>query len=137
MKRRLTARDLRFLSRQRVVRVATADGRGTPWAVPVCHAVDGGVVYFGSGKDGVKVRNIARTRKVALVADRYSDDWGRLRGLALVGRAAIFSRGPVFERGVRLLYRKYPQYRKQAPLDPSDSVIVRVTPTRAMSWGEQ
>lgn len=134
MRRRLTAKDLGFLARERVIRVATADRRGTPWVVPVCHAVERGIIYFGSGRQGVKVRNIEKTRRVALVADRYHDNWRRLRGLVVVGRAEIVRRGPEFARGVRLLYAKYPQYPKVAALDPRDSVIVRVTPNRVMSW---
>jgi hypothetical protein len=33
------------------------------------------------------------------------------------------------------LYRKYPQYPREAAISPSDSVVVEVTPTRVFSWG--
>jgi PPOX class probable F420-dependent enzyme len=135
MRRRgLTRREARFLARERVVRLATAGRDGTPWVVPVCHAVAGGRIYIGSDQDGRKVRYITRTRRAALVADRYVDSWRGLRGVALVGRAEVFARGPAFTRGVRLLYRKYRQYARVAALEPDDSVIVRVTPTHVMSW---
>jgi nitroimidazol reductase NimA-like FMN-containing flavoprotein (pyridoxamine 5'-phosphate oxidase superfamily) len=134
MKRRLSSKDLAFLARERVVRVAATGRDGWPWVVPVCHAIEGGAVYFGSDKNGLKVRNIARTRRAAVVADRYRDTWRGLRGVALAGPARIFSRGPEFERGVRLLYRKYRQYERVAGLEAGDSVIIRVTPQRVMSW---
>lgn len=134
-RRRLTPREVRFVARERVARVATAARNGRPHVVPVCHALERGQLYFGSDKNGLKVRNIARTRRAAVVVDRYSESWGRLRGVSLTGRAEIFPRGPVFELGRRLLYRKYRQYERQAALDPSDSVVVRVTPTHVLSWG--
>jgi len=134
MTRRPSSADLRFLARERVVRLATADRRGTPWVVPVCHAVEDGRIYVGTAAGGLKVENIRRTGRAALVADRYRDSWRGLRGVAVTGRAQVFERGPVFERGVRLLYRKYRQYRRHAALEPGESVIVRVTPGRALSW---
>jgi PPOX class probable F420-dependent enzyme len=136
MKRwKLRSREATFLARERVIRVATDTRGGQTHVVPVCHALERGRIYFGSGKKGLKVRNIVHTRRAALVVDRYSESWGRLRGVAVAGRAEVFGRGPVFELGRRLLYRKYPQYEKEAALDPSDSVVVRVTPTHVMSWG--
>ena len=134
MKQRLSAKDLAFLTRERVIRVATTAPNGWPWVVPVCHAVEGRALYFGSDKKGLKVRNIARTRRAAVLADRYRDSWRGLRGVVLVGPARIFSHGPEFERGVQLLYRKYRQYSRVAALDAGESVIVRITPRRIMSW---
>jgi nitroimidazol reductase NimA-like FMN-containing flavoprotein (pyridoxamine 5'-phosphate oxidase superfamily) len=134
-RRRLTSREARFVARERVVRVATAGRDRRPHVVPVCHVLERGRFYFGSDKRGLKVRNVIRTRWAALVADRYTERWSGLRGVSVVGRAEVFARGPVFELGRRLLYRKYRQYETQAALDPSDSVVVRVTPTHVMSWG--
>lgn len=135
MRRRMLSREeLRFLARERVVRLATATRDGTPWVVPVCHAVAAGRIYVGSAATGRKVANIRGTGKVSLVADRYTERWTALRGVALIGRAEVFTRGPVFERGRRLLYRKYPQYAREAPLKPGDSVILRITPLHVTSW---
>jgi PPOX class probable F420-dependent enzyme len=133
-RRGLRPKEARFLARERVIRVATCGRDGTPWVVPVCHAVEDRVIYFGSDKNGRKVRNIAATKRVSLVADRYTDNWNRLRGVAVVGRGAILAKGPAFDHAVRLLYRKYPQYPKVAALEPGDAVIIRVTPTHVMSW---
>jgi nitroimidazol reductase NimA-like FMN-containing flavoprotein (pyridoxamine 5'-phosphate oxidase superfamily) len=133
-RRRLTRDEARFLVRERVIRVATADRNGTPWVVPVCHALDRGLVYFGSDATGRKIDNLRGRRRLALVADRYRDSWRGLRGLALVGRAELFTEGPVFEHGRRLLYGKYRQYAKTAALEPRESVIVRVRPSEVTSW---
>lgn len=44
-------------------------------------------------------------------------------------------RGPEFRRLRDLLYQKYPQYPEEAALEPSDSVIIEVTPTHVFPWG--
>jgi len=132
-RRGLTRKEAAFLQRERVVRVATAGPDG-PHVVPVCHVVHQGVIYFGSDRNGLKVRHIARTRRAALVADRYSENWGRLRGVSVRGRADILRAGPAFTRARALLYRKYPQYERQAALEPEESVIVRVRPTHVLAW---
>lgn len=135
MKRRaLTPRERKFLEGERVVRVATAAADRTPHVVPVCHAVDRNAIYFASEAGNRKIRNIGRRGRVSLVADRYAENWRRLRGVVVTGTAQVFASGPEFERGRRLLYKKYPQYEKVAALEPGESVVVRVTPTHVQSW---
>jgi hypothetical protein len=36
---------------------------------------------------------------------------------------------------MKMLYTKYPQYRREAALGPSDSVVVEVTPKTVFTWG--
>lgn len=118
----------------RVCRLSTADRRGVPHCVPVCPAFDGKKIYFGSEKRAKKVRNIIGNPAVAVVFDDYSEGWSWLRGLMVQGEARIIDRA-AFRRIRRLLYEKYPQYRKEAPLGEKDSVIVEITPRRSFSWG--
>jgi nitroimidazol reductase NimA-like FMN-containing flavoprotein (pyridoxamine 5'-phosphate oxidase superfamily) len=133
---RLSKAVAEFVTWERVCRVATAGAAGIPHAVPVCHVLAGGKLYFGSGDDGRKVKNIAENPNVTVVIDAYSDTWSLLRGVMIQGRAsAIIERGPRFRRVRDLLYRKYPQYPRDAALSPSDSVIVEVTPARVFAWG--
>jgi nitroimidazol reductase NimA-like FMN-containing flavoprotein (pyridoxamine 5'-phosphate oxidase superfamily) len=101
----------------------------------VCHALSGGKLLIASGDNARKVKNIAENARVTVVVDAYSDTWSTLRGVMIQGRARLIERGPRFRRGRDLLYRKYPQYPKEAALSPSDSVIIEVTPTRVFSWG--
>src|SRR5262249_41871943 len=124
-----------FIRWERVCRVATSGAAGMPHAVPVCHALRGGKIYFGSGDDGRKVKNLTENPQVTVTIDAYSEEWSALRGVMVQGRANIIARGPGFRRARDLLYEKYPQYPREAALSPSDSVIVEVTPTRVFSWG--
>lgn len=120
---------------ERVCRVATAGRSGVPHLVPVCHVLHGGKIYFGSGDDGRKVKNLKENPHVTVTVDCYSEAWGNLKGVMVQGRARVIERGARFRQARALLYKKYPQYPREAALDPSDSVVIEVTPTRVFSWG--
>lgn len=124
-----------FIARERVCRFATSGAAAMPHVVPVCHVLDRGRIYIGSGDTGRKVENIRENPRVTVVVDVYSDHWPTLRGVMVQGRARLIERGPRFRRIRDLLYAKYPQYPREAALSPSDSVMVEVTPTRVFSWG--
>jgi PPOX class probable F420-dependent enzyme len=124
-----------FVAWERVCRVATAGAGGVPHVVPVCHVLAGGKIYFASGDDGRKVKNLRENPRVTLTVDVYSDHWGTLKGVMIQGRARLIERGPRFRRVRDLLYRKYPQYPREAAISASDSVAIEVTPTRVFSWG--
>jgi nitroimidazol reductase NimA-like FMN-containing flavoprotein (pyridoxamine 5'-phosphate oxidase superfamily) len=118
-----------------VCRIATVGGTGMPHLVPVCHVLDDGKIYLGSGTDGRKVLNLRANPELALTVDHYSEDWSGLRGVMVQGTAALIERGPRFRRIRRLLYAKYPQYPLEAALGDDDSVIIEMTPTHVFTWG--
>jgi PPOX class probable F420-dependent enzyme len=120
---------------ERICRVATAGSQGMPHLVPVCQVVADGKIYFASGNDGRKSLNLAENPRVAVTVDIYSDDWSHIKGAMVQGRARLFARGPRFRKIRALLYKKYPQYRREAELDESDSVVIEVTPVRVFTWG--
>src|SRR2546422_4139847 len=132
---RMTSAIARLIERERVCRVATAGRLGMPHLVPVCQVVAGGKIYFASGNDGRKALNLAENPQVAVTVDLYSEDWAHLKGVMVQGRARLIPRGATFRRIRALLYKKYPQYPREAQLDASDSVVVEVTPTRVFTWG--
>ena len=131
---RLTKAQSKMLQCERVARVATAGAGGMPHLVPVCHVLVGDKIYFGSGRKGRKVLNVAANPRLALTVDVYSDDWDHITGVMVQGRARVIERGPRFRRLRRRLYAKYPQYPREAALGESDSVIIEVRPTRVFSW---
>lgn len=132
---KLTRKEAELVRWERVSRVATASADGVPHLVPVCHVLAGEKLYIGSGDDGAKVRNLRGNPRITVTVDVYSDHWADLRGVMIQGRARLIERGPRFRRARDLLYAKYPQYRTEAALSPSDSVIIEITPTRVFSRG--
>src|SRR5919198_5968767 len=131
---RLSKRVAKLLGAERVCRVAPVGEAGTPHLVPVCHAVIGDRLYFGSGDDARKVLNLRQNPRVALTVDLYAEDWSQIKGVMVQGSAKLVRRGPAFARARRRLYDKYPQYARDAALSVADSVIVEVTPTHVFTW---
>ncbi len=132
---KLKKKEAELVRWERVCRVATTSADGVPHLVPVCHVLAGDKLYIGSGNDGAKVRNLRANPRITLTVDVYTDHWADLRGVMIQGRARLIARGPRFRRARDLLYAKYPQYRTEAALSPSDSVVIEVTPTQVFSWG--
>src|SRR3989304_2360316 len=91
----LSSREEDFVRAQRVARMATADARGRPFAVPVCFVYVNGCLYTPvdekpkSGGRLRRLRNIEANPQVALVFDHYEDDWERLAWVLIRGRASL------------------------------------------------
>jgi PPOX class probable F420-dependent enzyme len=119
-----------------VARLATAGPDAIPHLVPVTFALAGDVIYTAvdakpkASTNLRRIRNIMASPRVALLADHYEDDWGRLwwaraDGLADVLTAAAEMAGPC-----HLLADRYPQYRENPPGGP----VIRITVTRWSGW---
>ena len=130
-----------FLVRQRVARLATADGSGRPHAVPVCFACAPGSIYIAldeKPKDVPvsrlkRVRNILENPDVALVADRYAEDWSMLAFVMVRGRAEILDPDTgEHAAAVRLLRGKYHQYEAMAI---EENPVIAIRTEKAASWG--
>ena len=132
---RLRKAVVRLLTRERVCRVATVGKGGMTHVVPVCHVLTDGKVYFATGNDSQKARNLQANRHLVVLVDLYSEDWTFLRGVMVQGTAKLSQRGPEFRKIRTLLYQKYPQYPDDSALEEGDDIIVEVTPTHVSSWG--
>src|ERR1700739_2349075 len=96
----LSDRERRFLSHRKVGHLATADRGGAPHGVPVCSAIEEDALYITIDKKPKRadvplkrLRNIAENPAVAVVVDRYDDNWARLGWGVLGGPAGIFAPG--------------------------------------------
>ena len=132
---RLRKVEREYVMYQRVCRVATVSRDGRPHNVPVCPVLEENRIYFASAADAVKVQNIRSTGQMALTYDEYTEGWAALKGVLIWGTGRIIEAGPTFRRIRKLLYRRFPQYESQAPLEERKSVIVEVTPSRTFNWG--
>ncbi|MGD9764335.1 MAG: pyridoxamine 5'-phosphate oxidase family protein [Candidatus Binatia bacterium] len=124
---------LRFLRYMHVGRLATTNGR-TMNVVPMCPVHDGAVFYMATHGTTRKVRDVRRHEHATLLIDQYSDDWLRHVGVMVIGTVAVLERGAEFERAKALLEAKFQQYRELFPIEAGDSVILRLTPTKAVTW---
>lgn len=120
-----------------VARLATLRGDGTPRLIPMTFAVVDGVVC--SAIDRIKpkadarlarLRDIDRDPRVALVADRYDDDWSQLWWVRVDATAAEHTDGPLRDRALDALQDKYEPYRRERP----DGPVLVFTPTAWSGW---
>src|SRR5215207_11666456 len=96
-----TTNQLVFMDAQRAGRLATAGSDGAPHVIPVCYACDGASLYIALDAKPKRVaperlrriRNILENPRVALVIDRYSDDWSELAYLLIQGTAMLIRPG--------------------------------------------
>jgi coenzyme F420-0:L-glutamate ligase/coenzyme F420-1:gamma-L-glutamate ligase len=130
-----------FLVRQRVGRLATADGTGKPHAVPVCFAFARSSIFIALDEKPKKVpasslkrvKNILENPDVTLVTDRYAEDWSLLAFVMVRGRAGLLE--PDTEEhaaAVRLLRGKYHQYEA---MRIEENPVIAIRPEKAVSWG--
>jgi coenzyme F420-0:L-glutamate ligase/coenzyme F420-1:gamma-L-glutamate ligase len=137
----LTRDQAAFLVRQRVARLATSSGSGEPHAIPVCFAFDGRLIHIALDEKPKnvpptrlkRVRNVLENPDVALVADRYSEDWDLLAYVMVRGRAALVEPGsPEHTASIQLLRGKYHQYEQ---MKIEENPIISIHPKRVASWG--
>ena len=137
----LTVAERRFLDRERIGRLATADSNGVPHVVPVCFALADGVVYvvLDEKPKKVKSRSLKRVRNIlenpaaTMLADHYDDsDWSRLGWVMLRGRAEIIEGGPEHDVAIAALCERYSQY-LEMNLDRAPVIALRIESTQ--SWG--
>ena len=137
----LNREQIAFLVRRRVGRLATADGAGEPHIVPVCFACSPGGIFVALDEKpkGVpparlkRVRNILENPRVALVADRYAEDWSLLAFVMVRGQAGLLEPGTgEHADAVRLLRGKYHQYEG---MRIEENPVIAIRPERVASWG--
>jgi|SRR5262245_31714250 len=133
-------RERDFLAGRRVAYLATADRRAAPHVVPVCFALDGKTLYITidekpkrvAGRALKRIRNIAENPAVAVVVDRYDEDWTRLGWVMLHGRAEILTEGTEHDAAQALLRARYPQL---GAMEIARHPVIAVRIERTTSWG--
>jgi PPOX class probable F420-dependent enzyme len=136
----LSGEACRLLDSRRIGHLATADRSGRPHVVPLCYVRDGDQLYFvidekpkAAGKTLKRMRNIAENPEVALVVDRYDEDWTRLEYVLVRGRADIVAEREEYDRVLSLLRARYPQYEAMR-LESAKNPLVRITPATVHHW---
>jgi PPOX class probable F420-dependent enzyme len=117
---------------ERVARLATADADGRPHLVPMVFAVSGETIY--SAVDAKPKRtsalrrlaNIAANPRVAVLVDRYDEDWSTLWWVRADGLGRVLPDPglPEARLAVGLLTERYAQYREHPPPGPVLAVDV-------------
>ena len=131
---------LDLVASARVAHLASADQYARPHVMPIVFVWEEPALYFPLDRKPKRdedwhmlrrVRNIETNGRVAVVIDRYDDDWTHLAWVLLEGVATIIENGAERDHAASLLAAKYPQYAGSA-LDGRP--VVRVAVERAVTW---
>lgn len=130
-----------FVAAARVARLATASAEGIPSVVPICYQVEDARLFTpidakpkrSDWRALQRVRNVRANPRVAVVVDRWTEDWRHLAWVHLRGRAEVLEGGALHAQGVRLLRAKYAQYRDM-PLEEGPMIFIAIESAR--HWGD-
>ena len=136
----LTKKHLAFIRSARIAHLATADAGGQPHVIPVCFVFDGRNFYSPIDEKPKRaaptklrrVRNIEVNPRVAIIIDHYEEDWKKLGYVLVFGTARILLGGKGHRDAVRLLRRRYSQYRSMA-IESRPMIVI--APKSTVVWG--
>ena len=136
----LTSLERKFIESNRVARLATVDEEGSPHVVPVCFVCIGNDIYItidekpktSDPKSLKRIRNIKANPKIALILDKYDEDWTRLAWVLVRGHADILESGGERSSAQESLRRRYPQLKKMM-LKRMPVIAIRIA--KVTSWG--
>ncbi|MFL5792002.1 MAG: pyridoxamine 5'-phosphate oxidase family protein [Actinomycetota bacterium] len=134
MERALTPAEAAFVSNARVGHLGTQRMGKWPHVVPVCHVLDLDRIVIASGYDR-KVEDVRENASVTFCVDVYSEDWDELAQVIVSGEAYLIESGPEFMRDRGLLYEKFPQYERVAPIEEGSSAIIEFRVQQVHSTG--
>jgi PPOX class probable F420-dependent enzyme len=130
----------RFLSDRRIAHLATADAQAAPHVVPVCFAMAQSTLYITidekpkriPGTALKRLRNISENPMVAVVVDRYDEDWALLGWVMLRGRAEILPAGVEHDDAQALLRQRY---RQLEAMQIGELPVIAIRIEHSGSWG--
>jgi PPOX class probable F420-dependent enzyme len=139
----LSAAARELLASARVAHLATSDQYARPHVVPIVFVWQEPVLYTPLDRKPKRdddwhalrrVRNIETNGRVAVVVDRYEEDWSRLAWVLVEGVATILEGGPERDAAAALLTEKYAQYET---LSLTRRPIVRVQVEHSAEWSSE
>lgn len=128
--------ELKYLQGQQLGRIATVSSDQIPYVSPVAFSSDEERLYLNIAHDSKKARNIKENPRVQFVVDD-APTFDSFRAVLVSGEAELISDGKLHEIGRDLLYRKYPKYEEQYPIQEGgwSKYILVITPTKILHWG--
>ena len=95
--------------------IATIRPDGWPQATTVSYASDGLTIYFGTGANAQKARNLAKNSKVSLTINLPYADWNHIEGLSASGIATRITDPAELARFGEAMFKKFPDVASYLP----------------------
>jgi nitroimidazol reductase NimA-like FMN-containing flavoprotein (pyridoxamine 5'-phosphate oxidase superfamily) len=128
MDQALKSKILEVLRSHHTMALATVRSDGYPQATVVNYIHDDFVLYFAVDAASQKAGNIRLNNKVSVAIASEEQNFYKLRGLSMSGKAArIVDERRANELALRL-FRTLPQSRRFVPEDPKQLAVFEITP---------
>lgn len=127
MHKALRSKIVDILAHTNDMTIATVRPDGWPQATTVSYVSDGLDIYFVTGAEAQKAKNIAKNGKISLTVDRPYKNWDAIEGISLGGTAARITAEDEIARIEKLMAKKFPQ---MADLPASEEALAffKITP---------
>jgi len=137
---KLNQKTLTLIKGAKVARLATVDQKSYPYVVPVVFVFHENSFFIPldyktktvNPKNLKRVKNIQKNPNVALLIDKYQNNWKKLFFLMIHGKATVIDEKnrTLMDKIHKLLISKYPQYKK---IGIGNSCI-KINPTKVTFW---
>jgi nitroimidazol reductase NimA-like FMN-containing flavoprotein (pyridoxamine 5'-phosphate oxidase superfamily) len=125
-----------FLTKGRILRVASIGADGEPHIAPIWYAYENGKFYISTGPNSQKTRNIKTHNKVAFSVD-VGEGFSDLKAVVGKGTARILTDDKFGEEVGKRILVKYLDDLNSPPakyLASLKHVVIEITPTTKISW---
>jgi nitroimidazol reductase NimA-like FMN-containing flavoprotein (pyridoxamine 5'-phosphate oxidase superfamily) len=125
----------KFLKEQKILRLATVDGKGRPHLVPVWYDYAGTKFYIGTNAKTKKARNIRKNGKVCFCVD--DGVWSPIHGVMGSGKAKLILKDDMVKKiakKILLRYFKNLQSKSAKELLDNTDCIIEITPGKITTW---
>ena len=108
--------------------IATVREDGFPQATTVSYVNDELDIYFMTGAEAQKTKNIENNNKVSMTFDSDYEDWQHIEGLSMAGLADFVTDPEKQSEINQMLLDKFPQAANMEPMEGVEPVYVHVAP---------
>jgi PPOX class probable F420-dependent enzyme len=131
-----------LIEKARVARLATVDSQSIPHLVPVVFVFDGSHFFIPIDEKRKKItkptklkriRNIQQNPNVALLIDKYSEEWNKLAFVMIQGRALIANKSDEdveVKNAYKMFTAKYIQYQRLG----LGQMCIIIRPEKVVYW---
>lgn len=118
---------LELMKSHNILTLATLREDGYPQANTVTYANDGLTIYFSTGRDSQKVKNIMGCNKVSLSIDRDYQDWSKIKGLSMAAAAEVLTNPAEIQKAMGCVMEKFP-FLKDMPEPEEPMAVIKIMP---------
>lgn len=127
MHKALRSKIVDILAHTNDMTIATVRSDGWPQATTVSYVSDGLDIYFVTGAEAQKAKNIAKNGKISLTVDWPYKNWDAIEGISLGGTAARITAEDEIARIEKLMAKKFPQM-ADLPSEEEALAFFKITP---------